>query len=577
MQRLLPALAAAVLGACAAGGGAPDALPVDGGYRKPVSLAAFAPDPDALPADAPFEGRLVSADTGEARYRIHTDTLGLAGRGVLKPAMPGFDFAFVTHGRQLLPEARGPVIGTHPAWEYMLAPGRIWKQPGDGGWNRAAVPFTLRERNADCMHHGVLGFRYDGTGRVSALAYQVSSQTCAYLKFTLWGRRPASYVAGPVAGAAALKDARDAEVASRLDTKPLTALAVDFRGADASQFGAADEVPPQQLTARGFVVDGVHYTGSCPTRHGDYPYCDELVLPSYSLAKSLFAGLAVARAELLYPGISGERIDALVPACAGRAAWAGVTIAHAMDMATGNFDSRAVGADEDAMIASPLFVAEDSRTKTGYACRAFPRRAAPGTTWVYHTSDIYLAGVALSEALRRRRGPGADLYRDLVVDPLWKPLGLSPLTHRTRRTYDDVAQPFFAWGLAFHRGDLALLARFLGAGRGRIGGTAVVDEALLAASLQRDPRDRGQDADIDGMKYRNGFRGLDVAPYLGCSEPAWAVVLSGFGGIILVLLPNDTAYYYVSDGNTFRWMRAARESNRIRPFCVTAGATGEGE
>jgi len=43
--------------------------------------------------------------------------------------------------------------------------------------------------------------------------------------------------------------------------------------------------------------------------------------------------------------------------------------------------------------------------------------------------------------------------------------------------------------------------------------------------------------------------------------------MSGFGGITVLLLPNDMVYYYFSDNNTYVWLEAAVEAAKIRPIC----------
>jgi hypothetical protein len=68
------------------------------------------------------------------------------------------------------------------------------------------------------------------------------------------------------------------------------------------EIGCAAIVAAAAAREDGFVIDGVHYSGGCPTRHGAYPFCENLDLPSYSLAKSMVAGIALMRLERLYPG-----------------------------------------------------------------------------------------------------------------------------------------------------------------------------------------------------------------------------------------------------------------------------------
>jgi hypothetical protein len=186
---------------------------------------------------------------------------------------------------------------------------------------------------------------------------------------------------------------------------------------------------------------------------------------------------------------------------------------------------------------------------------------------VYHTPDTYLVGTALSAWIKERRGSDADFYRDLIVGPLWMPLSMSPAMHKTRRTRDDVAQPFAGYGLTYYRNDVARIAQFLGVDDGRIDGEEVFERAMFDAIKGRNPDDMGLVADHETMRYNNGFRFRDVSKELGCTDPVWITNLSGFGGINIILMPNDTAFYRFGDDGVHRYMDAVVESHRIRPMC----------
>ena len=41
----------------------------------------------------------------------------------------------------------------------------------------------------------------------------------------------------------------------------------------------------------------------------------------------------------------------------------------------------------------------------------------------------------------------------------------------------------------------------------------------------------------------------------------------GYSGIVVVLMPNGTNYYYASDGRDFTWAAAVREADKIIPHC----------
>lgn len=542
----------------------------------PLDLAEFAAPAGALPPAHSFAGRLsFRARPGRTHSTLLHDrdqVAGGSGRTIL--GLPPFDFEFIQSGDAVIPLRRGAQPGKHRYWEYVLEPGRAWQEPGDRDLTRAAIPFALQQRNANCLHYGVLSFLFGSSGAISQVVFQVSGETCLYLKFDLWGIADARYTPGTPPEAAAAASAWADEVRSRLPLRPIEKLGDDYPGADPGAFGSSADVTPEDMTAYGFVIDGVHYAGGCRARHGLYPFCDVLDLPSYSIAKSIFAGLALMRLEQRFPGVVSEEITDYVPECARAGGWDDVTFQHALDMATGHYRSPAVFGDEYADYGLELHLVETHARKIRHACNAFPRREAPGSRWVYQTADTYILGTALNSFVKQRLGREQDLYDDVVVQDLWQPLGLSPVTHFTRRTNDAIAQPFTGWGLVLHRDDIARIALWVATGRGVIDERQVLEPRMLEAALQRLPEDRGLVSIDARFRYQHGFHARDIAAELGCAEPVWVPYMTGYGGNVVVLLPNGTVYYHFSDGDSFRWRRAAIESDRIRSYC--AGRKAEG-
>ena len=544
--------------------------------NAPVDMRAYGPPADARAPTQVFAGRLsFTAKQRRSGSRVLRDTDGYIAaesRAILQ--LPAFDFDFIQSGDVLIPLRRGSLPGKDRYWEYLLEPGRVWQEPGDQGLTRAAIPFSLQERNANCMHHGVLSFLFGSPGVISQVAYQISSETCLYFQFDLWGLADARYGPREPPGAADAIRAYEKELQSRFPVKPITALSEDYPGADPGGFGATDEVAPDDMTAYGVLIDGVHYAGGCNTRQGPYPFCDTLDLPSYSLAKSIFASVALMRLEQQFPGASRQRVADFVPECAQAGTWSDVTFENALDMATGNYLTSETWIDERAKHIMALFDAETHAEKIRYGCGQFPRQNPPGTTWVYHTSDTYVLGAALSAFVKRHLGPEKDLYADVVVRDLWQPLGLSPVTAVTRRTYDRVAQPFTGWGLVLHRDDILRIGHWLAADGGLLDGRQMLDPHMLAAALQRVPGDRGFQWLDARFRYQHGFYGQDVSRDIGCADPVWVPYMAGYGGIIVALFPNNTIYYHFSDGNSFNWRRAAIAADRIRSFCTRPDGAG---
>jgi hypothetical protein len=534
----------------------------------------------ALPAAAAqptqnFQGTLTLNNTATSGgYTEVLDTYGYTGTAdTTRKHLPPFAFAFIQTGSHIFPLERGSIASTHPEWEFVLAPGRVWNENGDLGYSRASIPFALQQKNANCIHNGVLSFLFKSDGAVSKVTYQMASETCSYFKFNMWGVLTASYAPQVIADAAARITAYQSEVSSRMPTKPLADLATDYpaAGIDVSKLLAPNGTAAAHVSATGFITGGVHYTGSCATRAtSNYPYCATIVLPSYSTAKSMFAAVAALRLEQKYPGTKNLLVKPYVPACQTGTAWNNVTLNHAMDMATGNYNSAGYEVDEGATATSNnFFLKLTAADKIKFACTGYAHKVNPGTSWVYHTSDHYLAGTMMQAYYRGLEGSGKDLYTDLVVGELWSQLQTSPTSRYTRRTGDSTAQPWAGWGLLLMPDDVAKIASFIGIGRGALNGVQLLDSTELNAALQRTPSDRGMTlaAPYQDYRYNNGYWAYNAKSGLGCANDTFLPFMSGSGGISVLLMQNDTVYYQFSDNNTYSWLDAAVQSNKIRTLC----------
>jgi hypothetical protein len=538
----------------------------------------------ALPANAAqptnnFQGTLTlnnTATSGGFTKVVDTYNYVPGAADTTRKHLPPFSFQFIQTGSHIFPLERGSNASTHPEWEFVLAPGRAWDEAADGGWSRASLPFALQQKNANCIHNGVLHFLFKSDGSISKVAYQIASETCSYFKVNMWGILSASYTPQVIADAATRITAYQSEVMYRMPTKTLAELATDYptAGIDVSKLLAPNGTATAHISATGFVTGGVHYTGNCVTRAtSDYPFCATIILPSYSTAKTMFASTAALRLEQKYPGTKSLPIKNYVPGC-NTTAWNNVTLNNVLDMATGNYNNAGYQVDESATTGNPnistnFFLVLTHALKIGFACTGYPHKVNPGTGWVYHTSDHYLAGTMMQAYYQGLEGSTKDLYTDLVAGELWQPLKTSPTSQYTRRTYDATAQPWAAWGLILLPDDVAKIASLLGIARGAINGVQMLDATELNAALQRTPGDRGMTlaAPYQDYRYNNGYWAYNVKAGLGCANDTFLPFMSGSGGISVLLMPNDTVYYQFSDNNTYYWLDAAVQSNKIRSFC----------
>ncbi len=612
-----------------------------------VNMNAFVESPGTSTPSNTFEGRLKL--NGEATSGHIVRVGGTANNGDLtnlgptkRQHLPEFDFEFIQDGRDIIPVVRGvmqirpgePGYSETAQYEYVLEPGRVWDEPDDKGYSRVSIPFALQRVNQNAVHNGVLSFLFKDDGSVSNVAYQISSETNLLFKADMWGVLDAVYTPSDISNADAIKSAYQKEVNSRMPTKPISELIIDFPnlGLNLANFGA--NVAPQDMTAYGVVAtfEGtrVHYVGGCETRAGTYPYCDVLVLPSYSTAKTMFAGVGLMALEQRYPGEARvASITDYVPECAtlkpeSDAVWADVSFENTLDMTTGNYISSAsvggfeldintfarrldsngnqIASDEDVRMTGFLFDAHTDAEKIDFACNEFPRGDGqfwdvtgtvigdePAEQWVYHTSDTYIATSAMNRFLQEKTGnPDADLFEDVIVADIFAGLNMSPTARVSNRTYDNTAQAWGGYGLLLHRDDMVKMADFLNVDAGVINGVPFLDSVLLDVSMQKVPSPFGHEAangffdNWGATYYKNGVWSYDVnqVPFgetqrlLGCPTPGRVDVpfMSGFGGVNITMLPNGMTYYYVSDGNNFlgTWTLATIEANKIINMCPAA-------
>ncbi len=532
---------------------------------QPVNYSHYAIPANAANPENTFSGTLNLTITPGVLSEHGTR---LAGSYTNPDSLPPFSYQFIQTGTHLIPLERQVITTGHPSWDYILLPGRVWQEAGDQGFSRVALPFALQEVNANCIHNGVMTFLFKNDGSVSRVAYQIAQETCQYFKFNLHGKLAAGYQQQRISNAALITQQYLQEMARRIVQKPLADLASDHSTADLNIAAIGADQSSGHLSAYGVYYQGVHYQGNCSSRQGNYPYCNVMALPSYSTAKTVVAGFALMRLEQKFAGSAKAlSISDYVSQCPA-SHWADVSFGQTLDMATGNFDSAADSADEGTSNTINEFFLKASHTdKIQHSC-SYPRKAPPGSLFVYHSSDTYVLSAALQQYYRQQVGPQADYYQDLLVAELWKPLHLSPLSYQSRRSLDSAAVPWAGFGLSLLSDDLLKLGRFAAIDQGKVGTEQLLNLPMLQDALQQGSNG-GLTTGTAGSRYRYGFWAYDLSAssQLNCQKPGWVPYMSGFGGIGVVMLPNDMLYYYVSDNNEYGFIQTVHELAKISPVC----------
>jgi hypothetical protein len=128
-----------------------------------VSWSTFAVPGGAAQPGHLFEGSLELRATGDGRLS----------------ALPDFRYEFVQIGNHLYPQGRAAGSSGNADWSYVIDTGRVWREQGDGGFSRAAIPFLLVREGTDCARKGAVTFLFDDTDARSQAAVQLAAGSCA--------------------------------------------------------------------------------------------------------------------------------------------------------------------------------------------------------------------------------------------------------------------------------------------------------------------------------------------------------------------------------------------------------------
>lgn len=526
---------------------------IDSHIQAPLSYQQLL-DNRAKPGKTTSQGMMSLHQAKPARQLLHKGQPEKNARQL--PAMQAR--WYLTSQGQALSLNASIQIPNQGRWDYVIGNGRHWPVP-DTDDIYLVAPLHLIEKNQNCVHNGVLTLRLPESGGPGSYYYQISSETCAYYQADLWG-------SGKLNWQPMLQpDADDAQNAFQhwQQTAPLSPqqFARLFPDADIDTLMLKDKVT--DISMLGWVHQGLHVQTHCPTRAGNYPFCRQLLLPSYSTAKSFIAGNGLMYLNALHPGLKDAPISQFIPQCSAQS-WQEVTLQDLLNMRSGHFLATGYGEDEGAPHSARFFEAITHKDKITYACGQFPRQAQPGEQFVYHSSDTYLLGAALQTFVKQQYGQEHELIRDVLFAGLYQSLSLSEVARHHRHTQGQPAMPFFGYGSLLYVDDLLAIARFTQ--QQQYASRPLLDPVMLAQALPSQ-QGRGLATGFDKLAYSQGYWALDVSAELGCQTPTWLAFMSGYGGVTVVLLPDNRLFYYFSDGQVFKWLSAIEALHSLSSIC----------
>ncbi|QDP02691.1 serine hydrolase [Thalassotalea sp. PS06] len=536
---------------------------------KPILLAKMSPSSKAMPASLELKGKISFTPVFEnAYFQILTDEFNYQQNSQLQLSeLPVFDIELISINGTLFPKIRGTVTTPHPHWDYVIEPGKVWREGSDKSINRALLPFALQEKNANCLHNGLITFLFDDKGKISNGFYQISSETCTYLQFDASGYLATNLIADTSLAGNTISQQADVYQKSVNSVTELQALKEQFANADLEALAGKSDNNSNAISVAGIIIAGNHFQAPCMTRHGRHPLCQSLTLPSYSLAKSMFASLTLHALRQRFPDIDSLQVTDWVEQCNSKE-WHGVSTSNLLNMNTGLYDSESYSDDEFSEKMEGFFDASSHQQKITQACSFFNKKQSPGERFIYHTSDTYILGTVLNKFYKRHHEPSQDLFYDFVVEQLFKPLALSPTTWTTRRSLGDIGQPFTGYGLNLLPADIAALADAAYAKPANTLSAHKAWQHILATKAQL-TNETHPAIFAPNFAYAQGFWFQDIAEVLNCAKPTWVPFMSGYGGITVAFLPKQITYYVFADNHNHQWAQALVAIDAIIPLCAS--------
>lgn len=507
------------------------------------TTAAFLPI-NGKPSSNNFSGRL--SITGEPIFKqIYGEKSSLP-EGYA--TWPLFNYEFIQNKGRLIPVDRGHSFNGEGAWSITAGVGKVWDEKTDNGYSRAAFPYTVKERNANCEANGVASFLFKSDGSISNVQVQNITQTCPFYGFEFYGTLAAKYQPYEVSNQVNVITQRNKEEAGYIATKPLAQLAVDYPKVDLANYGYA--IKDKDLIGFSVLVNNTSYVAGCDTRYGKHPYCQDRTVGVYSFTKSVHAFTVVAALEQRFPGFKKTAIQTLVPECSDKR-WQGVTVEHALDMATGNYQSAEFEVDEHSKAMEQGYFTKSTRAdRAEFICNGWSHKAKPGSYSVYHTTDSELVGYAAAQFVKLKLGDNKEAFDDILV-PIYNAIGLSEYVKGVQRN-SDTLDAWAGYGLSMTLNDVVLFSQYL---RDEALTDNLLDKTMVKEVLSGRPQ--GLSANVANFNYDNGFwryHSGKATAMKSCSSDTQVPVMSGFGGHTAIILP-EVIITQLTDGGGLGFSR----------------------
>lgn len=485
---------------------------------------------------SPFTGNTVFPDV-----TVHFTTVG----DYLVPVEPGL----------LWPKGASP-------WHIVFSEGRVWSEPGDGAWSRAAVPFTLSHVQWNAAHHGLMTFLYKGDA-ISPVHLQIMQENVPWADpWDAWAVMTADRVESDASAAYQAERLFRRDLATRLAVRPWEEFVATFGVATSNL--VTRSVPAESISQGGVAVGDDLFLHPGYSRGGAHPFPQSMRHGAFSVSKTAGGAVALLRLAQKYgAGVYNERIADHVQVTASHNGWNQVTFGDALSMVTG------IGDNYPDANANQTFADEsdegnphwhlfnyslwlEDRLDGAFSFGNYPW--GPGEVMRYNSSQTMVLAVAMDNYLKSKEGAQADLWT-MVNEEVFQPLGIRWLpSMRLRVNAQTPAAVPLGWGLLMNPHDAVRVARLLQAG-GEWNGEQLLHRALTRRAMRMDndnawSTNRSLQYSGPGL-YSVGYRDGLWSAQAGSGCNSLASHMEGVGGNFVTMMPGGVVLFLFADGNIY--------------------------
>jgi CubicO group peptidase (beta-lactamase class C family) len=520
-----------------------------------IDMSFFARPEWAQPANCQFSGT-ISFDDTEMIYPI--ERAYYPGENIF----PGIILDFISNEEELIPIQKEILVNSlqsEDSWNVIIGTGKVWHEAEDGDWCRASFPLTLTDSYIGQVRNCIVTFVYK-EDTISNVYMQCSQETADYNDHQVGDMRtmlPAVYKPQTYSGSQTVIENRNQIKSERLPVYPLSTIDTDNDIADYFEKSIFTNAP----TSLGAVVmDEIIYLQPPKTRHGLYPYPNEMRHAVYSVSKSMTGALALFYFAKRYGAdIFNELITDYVPALSNLTEWQGVTFSHTLNMITGT-----EGGEDAARMYEIIVKARTAEEAINNIAGLGDKQGNPGENFSYASTNLFVLSCALQNYVEKHEGMGI-MYWDLVRENVLVPIGANDFTLlRTVEAQGIKGIPLLAYG-ALPTLDNAAKIAMLFSNEGNYKGQQLLHKEKCREALGRTAwSGYSTNNDYRGKNYRHSFWATDIRAN-GCDVDV--TYMLGYGGNYVWFFPSNVIAIRFMDEYDLDFKDLVKSVENVRSSC----------